>query len=661
MICFLILLLFQVPSADLHPAHEAIESREYRRASRLLDSILESDTTQIEARYLRGIALRERGRNPTLNSRLQRYLTRGARDFEFVISQDSGYQEVLLEFAILKSYQGDLQQAILLAEAQLQHRPELEYTLSRLLSFYWRYVVTKEPEEARQWLRKQSGSLASLFVGRTYERQGMYDAAELIYRESEEAEATVTLLSRARLEFAQMRLGEGTQTVQQAISNLNSKGDAFILFEEIKTIASPSELVEFEEIEDLREYRDFFNSFWSRRDPMPAAPYNARMAEHYRRLRIAEQDYLFNGFRSWFRSDFTYDETHFPSTYPFSSDFTDRGVIFIRHGEPDDYTVGEANSWLYYDSSLVFHFAPTCIGDVCGTTDHFVPAPRGLTFAPSIVGLDELDAERVSMRSLADGLSSDRHQWPSGTRVWEVPFVMAAFRGADGQTLLEIYYEIPLHETTGIPGPDSVLVESGFAVHTDEWDRRSYIREQNRHARGAPMYVDRFQIDLPSAHFNFALHTRVVDGVHLQANRFYYRVPAYSSRDLQLSDILLADSIDALPDAMRREDLILHVNPSGKFRQTAAPFVYFEIYNLERDQDGQTRYRIAYTLTPADERESGTITLQTSDQRGVEASEISYISVDLSQVTPRDYILNVEVEDLVTEMIAQTSRKLTLR
>ena len=660
MACYvLVLLLWQVPSPDLEPAREAVGNQEYEHALQILDSFFESDTTNVEGRYLRGVALRERGRNPTLKSRLQQLLARSANDFEFVLAQDSAYRDVLLQYAILKRYQNDLEQAIILGEAQLRHRPELDYVLPRLLSLYWRYLVTTEPEEARLWLRLQTGTLSKVFVGRAYERQGLYDAAEDIYRENEAANQTISLLARARLDFARMRPEEGTRSVEDAITNLNGKVDALILFEEIKMIASPAELAAFERIDDSEGYRRFFNVFWNRRNPMPAAPYNARMAEHYRRLRVAEQDYLFNGFRSWFRSMFTYDESYFPPTYLLSSDFTDQGIVFIRHGEPDDYTIGEANSWLYNDSVLVFHFAPTCISQICGITEHFVPSPVGPTFEASLVGLDALDAERRSAAFLAAGLSTDRHRWPSSTRHWEVPYVVGAFRGIDGRTLLEVYYKVPLHQTARISGPDSINVETGFAVHGNDWDRINYIREQSTHVRGALGTVDRFQLDLPAAPYHFAFHARVLGGVHLQATRFRYTVPRFTDMGLQLSDILLADSIDTVPDAVGRDEVILYVNPFGRFSRSETPVVYFEIYNLEREPDGQTRYRIAYSLIPQDGDRTGAITLQTSEQRSFQMSPISYVSIELEEASRGSYTLEVVVEDLVTGAAAQAVRALT--
>lgn len=658
--CVLFLLLWQVPPTDLETARRAVEDQEYGLALRLLSPLLEADSTHIEARYLRAIALREQGRNPTLKNRLQRLLSRSGDDFKFVIQLDSTYRDVLFQYALLKWIQNELEQAIQSAEAQLRLRPELEDVFPRLLSFYWRYTLTQKPAEARAWLRQQPGALAPLFIGRAYARQGMYDSAERIYREHEQATWIVALLANARVQFARQRLQEGTQLVQEAINNLQNRVDALVLFEEIKTIVSPEELHAFERIEQIEGYRQFFKVFWRRRDPMPAAPYNARMAEHYRRLQVAEQEYLFTGFRSWFGSPFTYEDSYLPSSYRLSSDYTDRGIVFIRHGEPDDYTAGEANSWLYYDSTLVFHFAPTCLSQVCGITEHLVPVPVGPTFQPALVGLDELDMERRSVAYLVNGLSTDRHQWPAKIQHWDVPYVIGAFRGIEGHTLVEVYYEVPLQETARITGPDSVLIEAGFAVHSRDWNRINYIREQTEYARGAPRFTDRFQVDLPAGKVRVSFHTRVLEGVHLQATQFDFSVPEFSNTGLQLSDLLLADRIEIVLEGAQRDDVILDVNPSGTFSRSAMPVVYFEIYNLERGVDGQTRYRITYTLISSEQPRSQAIGLQTSEQTGVEESTISYVSVDLSEAQKGHYILEVQVEDLITGAVDQTSRSLIL-
>ncbi len=661
----LALLLLGQSAGDLEAARRAVSAHDYAHAVTLLDAYLETDSDHPEARYLRGIAFRELGRLPTLETRLKRYLYKGTLDFEHVLARDSTYQDVLYQYALLKWYTNDLPTAIQLGEAQLRHRPDLEYVLPGVLLLYWRFIVQTPPEEARLWLRAQDDYLTPVFIGKAYERQSFFDAAEQVYVEFIKREASgdgmahvPALLALARLDFARNRPEAGTDGVLAAAAEIRSRTDALVLFDEIKTIATPAEVAEFGRIDRIADYRSFFQVFWTSRDPMPAAPFNARMAEHYRRLREAERHYLFNGFRSWHKSPFTYDASYFPETYALSHDFNDRGAIFIRHGEPDDYTHGESNTWLYHDSMLVFHFAPTCFGGVCGVTEHFVPRPQGETFAAGIIGADLFEMEQRALESLAQGLSSDRHTWPSDTRYWEVPYVVAAFRGLDNHALVEVYYGVPLQETARVRGSDSITVETGFVVHTDKWQRIGYVRERRNYLRGDDGYVDRFQIDLEPAPYHLGLHARVINGVHLAAHRFEYQPRRFGGYGLKVSDTLLADSVDALPDAKVREDVLVHVNPASTFGSSM--YVYFEVYDLQLAPDGQTRYRVSYRLVPEREGEEASITLQTDDQRGLNVSPIEYVAIDLTDVPAGDYTLEVTVTDQESGAEVSASRSLSV-
>ncbi len=97
-------------------------------------------------------------------------------------------------------------------------------------------------------------------------------------------------------------------------------------------------------------------AFWDRRDDEELYPRGSRLSEHYRRLDHARRHYrLVSTFRQ-------YDIVErYRST---QQEFDDRGVIYIRHGEPDDRATVSApglepnESWLYRRSprNLVFHF-----------------------------------------------------------------------------------------------------------------------------------------------------------------------------------------------------------------------------------------------------------------------------------------------------------------
>jgi GWxTD domain-containing protein len=97
-------------------------------------------------------------------------------------------------------------------------------------------------------------------------------------------------------------------------------------------------------------------SFWRRREIADLHPEDARLAEHYRRL-----DYA----RRHFRLVSPNRQFAIIERYRSNQDiFDDRGIIYIRHGQPDDRAFFNApdldpnESWRYdrEDGPLVFHF-----------------------------------------------------------------------------------------------------------------------------------------------------------------------------------------------------------------------------------------------------------------------------------------------------------------
>lgn len=639
-----------------------MQEEDWSLATNILDTYLAEGNGAPEARYLRGIAYGERGKHPTLQARLKRFLDRSEKDFAYVLARDSLYRDVLFQYAVVRQYAGELEDAIRLAEEQLRLKPALAHARVGLHGMYWRFVAENEPLDARRWLRTQPGDRAQLFVGRTFERQGLYRAAEDIYKSlsTTELSRVALLLARARVHFAWGKPVLGTELMLQAMNAIETDTDAHLLFEEIKTIVSPAETAFFSHLYTPSAYRDFFIAFWAKRDPMPAAPYNARLVEHYRRLRVAERDYLFYGYRAWYRSPFTDQAARFPPTYALGQDFDDRGITFIRHGEPDDYTIGDANSWLYTDSLLVLHFAPTCVREICSVSTHFTPIPQGETWGPQIVGMDMLGAERKSAEYLALGLTTDRHRWPESTTILEFPYVVASFRGMDRKTLVEVHYGIPFEDLDAEEG--AVVVEVGMAVHDDAWRQQGFFREIKQVLERV---TDRFQVDLPVQDYNLALHIRSLESRHLGAYTQAYRPLRFDGTGLKMSDILLADTVIVLDDVATptRNDLYVEVNPAQEFRMGDPVYVVYELYDLVPSPDAVTEYDVAYTLAPMDRSgrvQEDAITLRASTQKGSASSVIEYVGIDVAEIPRGRYELRITVTDTRTGDTATRTRRIAL-
>jgi GWxTD domain-containing protein len=124
---------------------------------------------------------------------------------------------------------------------------------------------------------------------------------------------------------------------------------------DLATIASDSVLGEFDH--QRGTYRSaYLKRFWSTRDLLDLRSNGERLREHYRRLFYARKNF-----------QLTSNNRHYDIVERYHSgsrDFDDRGVIYIRHGEPSSRATYAApglepnESWRYSrpDGDLIFHF-----------------------------------------------------------------------------------------------------------------------------------------------------------------------------------------------------------------------------------------------------------------------------------------------------------------
>jgi GWxTD domain-containing protein len=169
----------------------------------------------------------------------------------------------------------------------------------------------------------------------------------------------------ARFELGATRLWQGDPAGRDDWLAGAASDDAAVVAlyrEDLRPIGSDSILGEFDAQKGAFR-RQWLERFWTERDQLDLRRPGERLAEHYRRLFYARTHFALVG--RWTRV-FDIAETYRSG----SRDFDDRGIIYIRHGEPDGrafYNVTgialneglEINeSWRYVrsDGDLLFHF-----------------------------------------------------------------------------------------------------------------------------------------------------------------------------------------------------------------------------------------------------------------------------------------------------------------
>ncbi|HEY3279020.1 MAG TPA: GWxTD domain-containing protein [Gemmatimonadales bacterium] len=182
----------------------------------------------------------------------------------------------------------------------------------------------------------------------------------------------VGLLELARTYYFAHRPGDGRRAYFAGARAATSAPALTLYRADLSWIADSAELAAFDGLRDPEGRATWLGVFWSRRDVADARDDGERLAEHYRRWFYARRNF-----------SLVSRHRHYDITEVYHAkqvEFDDRGVIYLRHGEPDrrarfvctdpEGANGEGcapnESWLYLrggaGGDLVFHFAAR--GDV---------------------------------------------------------------------------------------------------------------------------------------------------------------------------------------------------------------------------------------------------------------------------------------------------------
>jgi GWxTD domain-containing protein len=299
--------------------------------------VLARDTANVEALYYSAIGHREIAKFRTFNQ--THHWNTAEQQFEAVAYRNPLFEDVFYQHALLRRYQEQYVEAIALAEKQITLRPELFDAEQGLFMIYRAYVNQAPAEEALAWLQAHDSQYARYFTGEVLRRSGRLGAADSVFVDLLSNDLFIpvqpVLLSRARIFYAQGEEAKGQRLVELAIEYIETPVNAALAFDDFKYIIHADELALYETLSTPEEYKAFFRSFWERRDPMPSRGLNARLSEHYRRLLVAENEYAYYGLRIWHNNPDRRGDLDFPAAYALNDAFNDKGLIFIRHGEPD--------------------------------------------------------------------------------------------------------------------------------------------------------------------------------------------------------------------------------------------------------------------------------------------------------------------------------------
>ncbi len=628
----------------------------FERALREIDRALRVDEACQDARYWKGrVLMRLGGRGNLIEAR---------ELFEGLVEEDPYYddsikrlQELHVELGTLSTYLEELKAAAIADP----NDPMATYRYAEAL--------------------RQSGE------------SGLAEALLLRLRESHRDFLPGRVnYSLALISFEREEYQDGTGYYLDAVAFMQNPVPARMMWEDVYLIARLDEMRRFREAETVEDFRDFFRSFWKRRDPTKTTVDNETIGVHYERLKICWKEYRMTGVRAAWNDPDTSKLLRLPPTFDLESPFNDMGLIFLRHGEPDDrawsHDVAVDNmSWKYEAKGqrpeMILHFEKHKLGG----SWRFVPTPGPGQYAISRTSLDPkygalqygMDQQAV-MRLAQDANTDLREALTQDTHIPEfdvIPLTVlndeATFKAAGGMSRYEAYWAIPLMELMSEEVAAQGAVDIGVNVSLFTRDYTEVYRNQRVERvpipRGTPsdaMTVDQEVMVVRPGDYILALQISESTGNKMQIQEIPVTVPAYPDNELKISSIEIALNImEGESGRFSKPGYTVWPLPTRAYQEGRPAQIYFDIYGLAKDEIHATRYLVSYQLDPGT-GESGTlgrisiagllgqrqttggVVVTGEEESGISSEVHKVLTIELGGSSFRTYRLTITVEDLVS-------------
>ncbi len=460
---------------------------------------------------------------------------------------------------------------------------------------------------------------------------------------------------------------------------------------DLATIATDSVMSEFDRTSGTHR-ADYLRRFWSERDKIELRADGERLREHYRRLFYARKNFQLTSLNRHYDIVERYRSN--------SRDFDDRGIIYIRHGEPSSRASYAApglepnESWRYSrpDGDMIFHFmaredvqdyklveslfdvlgfsnALALKGDGLGGADvdpmaqqlllsreQLSPIYGRLQAAGRISSGRYQDEERqVGQESIAEGTTTDSYELRFPDELKVKTEVLAVGRDSTGPQI-QIAYAVSGSTL------EPVLVTRGYLysvrvrfVATDRLGRVAAAIDTTRHfVAPAPVpngehLVGRVAVPVHGGllHYRLAIQQGEESGVLLPKDTV--RVGQPTSAALSLSDLVLGSRNTNLFWRRTPQDTVVF-NPLRTYKRKEEMELYYEVEGLSAGTQ--------YTVRIAVRKQGGSggifrkvfggggaqISLKFDERASFPVTSTSR-TLKLDKLKPGNYTLEVQVED----------------
>jgi GWxTD domain-containing protein len=534
--------------------------------------------------------------------------------------------------------------------------------------------------EAKDVLRRVAAAVAPgppellLALGRVERAAGSLDSAATVFERY--------LLSGPErglglLELARTRLALGRSDGEAPYYEGASLEDPAVIAgyrADIQLVAPDSVLHEFSRLKGQMRAA-YLHRFWTDRDHLELRPEGERLREHYRRVVFARRHFpltisrRFYGRRDAYRSG--------------NDEIDDRGVIYIRQGEPTErlrpfvFGVMPNESWRYTraEGDLLLHFSSGYDRNGGGDIYDYrlvqsVLDVHGADDAPTdqlILSRQSLSAvygrmlnwgrfgsakarsleRRIGAVSIAVGTTSDSHELQFARRLGAVVDVVAVGRRPGG-SLAHVVFGIAAPRTSGqlVAGAVEYPVRVRL-VALDQQDRSvgtldtTLVVRRQRQLSDNEWLVGRAEVILPPGRWTYRAALSQGDSAGVVLPRDSVRVGNTDGASLELSDIALGSPGRAASWTTDRADSVL-LAPASRFRQRSEVGLYYEVTGATPGMMYRHDVTVLRPANPASDKRRPLVALS-FDEKAADSTIRSHRTVRLDRLKAGSYVMEVKV------------------
>jgi GWxTD domain-containing protein len=506
--------------------------------------------------------------------------------------------------------------------------------------------------------------------------------------------------------------GAATEAFYEALDELrkptaNKEEKVVRLYADVVDIMSDAELSRWKALRTIDEKVAFVKRFWYGHDPTPATPVNERLVEHYTRLLYARDKFTWIDMRGYDDRGMIYIKYGPPDdqiedlgtneTVPLSS------WAYQRYGAPISFDFIDEGLGYRVNGRLT-----KAIRTITPLAELFAMqrlvnkrVTLNPTYAQLSMDLEQIIEEEVrrkpqdprrkdrqiSFRQLLDRavdtyvieVSKTQNQLPKSTsealtKIDALPcaLTLAKFQGHDQKLDLVASYGFNLIDLKG--KADTVQVQIVAAVRDTTLNicasRDTTYALWPRSLQKSEAFVATATYALPPNKYYFLLDVNNPIGNQRGLRDFTVVLGRYPQGVLHLSTAIFAKEVipagDSLQDqrSFKRHHLAIFPYPFASIKRNDRLFVYFEIYDLQREANGETSYEIQYEIKAPEKKgllaslnpfgKSGGSISVSDTRRGRAATEPTYLQLDFSRLRGGKYELMVRVTDKLANITKES-------